>query len=153
MLDVISKLTAPIITLIVGSFAGYVAYLQFKINREKLRLDLFTRRLEAFEKVQEYFTLVMREGRVTDEALRLLSEARYRSRFLFGHEMEKYFDELWEKAFQMRGLYLRLYGPNSLPVGPERTSICEQESVLLKWKIAQLKSSHEKYARYMRFTQ
>jgi len=149
--DIAVKLTPAFITLVVGLIASFVAYLQYKTNRDKLRLDLFSKRLEAFEKLQEYLVAVMREGRVEDKSLSILAEARYKSRFLFGPEIEKYFEELWSKAVDMRTLFARLYGPNSLPVGPERGIICEQEGALLKWKTKQLTESEALYSKYMRF--
>lgn len=149
--DIVVKLTPAFITLVVGLIASLVAYLQYKTNNDKLRLDLFSKRLAAFEKLQEFFTSVLREGCVKDEALVVLAEARYKSRFLFGKEIEGYFDELWNKAVDMRGLRSRLYGSGSLPVGAERTAVCEQESALLKWQMKQMKTAHERYAPYLRF--
>ena len=149
--DFVVKLSPAFITLVIGLVASRVAYLQYKTNRDKLRLDLFAKRLEAFEKLQEFFTSLLREGCLKDEALPILAEARYKSRFLFGAEIEAHFDELWRKAVDMRGLRMRLYGPESLPVGPERTAVCEQESALLRWNIDQMKIAHERYASYMRF--
>ncbi|MEM9121467.1 MAG: hypothetical protein AAGD09_26845, partial [Cyanobacteria bacterium P01_F01_bin.56] len=76
-LDVIVKLTPAFITLIVGSFGSWIAFSQYQTNKDKLRLDLFEKRLEAYEKVQEYFRHLVREASVTDEAFSLLAEARY----------------------------------------------------------------------------
>lgn len=149
--DIVVKLTPAFITLVVGLIASLIAYLQYKTNSDKLRLDLFSKRLEAFEKLQEFFTSVLREGCVKDEALVVLAEARYKSRFLSGTEIEVFFDELWGKAVDTRGLRSRLYGPGSLPVGAERTAVCERESTLLKWHLEQMKNAHERYAPYLRF--
>jgi hypothetical protein len=149
--DIVVKLTPAFITLVVGLIASLVAFLQYKTNSDKLRLDLFSKRLEAFEKLQEFFTSVLREGTVKDEALLVLAEARYKSRFLFGIEIEAYFDELWKKAVDTRGLRSRLYGPGSLPVGTERNAVCDQESELLKWHLDQMKTVHERYGPYLRF--
>jgi len=52
--DIVVKLTPAIFTLVVGSTAAYIAFLQYRVNRDKLRLDLFSKRLEAFEKLQEF---------------------------------------------------------------------------------------------------
>lgn len=149
--DIVVKLTPAFVALVVGLFASYVAWLQYKTNRDRLRLDLFSRRLEAFQKLEEFLTSVLREGCVRDEALAILSEARYKSRFLFGTEIEAYLDELWRNAIDARTLHSRLYGPNALPVGTERTAVCEQESTLSKWFLDQMRIAHERYATYMRF--
>jgi hypothetical protein len=149
--DIIVKLTPAFITLVVGLIASLVAYLQYKANRDKLRLDLFSKRLEAFEKLQDYLRDVLGEGRVTNKGLSLLAEARAKSRFLFGPEIESYFDELWRKACELRGFHDQLYGLNALPIGPERNQICELDGTLVKWKTKQLVDSPKIYAKYMMF--
>jgi hypothetical protein len=112
--DIVVKLTPAFVTLVLGSLASWIAYLQYKTNRDKFHLDLFNKRLEAYEKLQEFFTSVFREGSVKGDALVLLAEARYKSRFLFGSEVEQSFDTLWKKAVHARGLYTKMYGPASL---------------------------------------
>lgn len=149
--DIIVKLTPAFIAFVVGSIASRITYLQYKANRDKLRYDLFAKRLEAFEKLQSYLLEVLSTGRVTDGGFQLLAEARSKSRFLFDKDIEVYFDELWRKACEMREFDLRLHGPNSLPIGPERSQICELQGKLLKWKIKQLSDSQKLYAKYMRF--
>jgi hypothetical protein len=149
--EIVVKFMPAFITLIVGLIASLVAYLQYKANRDKLRLELFSKRLEAFEKLQDYLRDVLAEGRVTNKGLSLLAEARSKARFLFGAEVESYFDDLWRKAVEMRGFYDQLYGANSLPIGPERNQICEFDAALLKWKMKQLVEATPLYAKYMRF--
>ncbi|HWW02434.1 MAG TPA: hypothetical protein VNZ64_22240 [Candidatus Acidoferrum sp.] len=149
--EIVVKLTPAFITLVIGLIASLVAYLQYKNNRDKLRLDLFEKRLQAFEKLQEFFTYVLREGCVREEALPILAEARYKSRFLFGSEIEAFFDEVWKKAVDMLALRSRLYGPNSLPVSPERNKVCDQESALLIWQMEQMKNAHKIYSPYLGF--
>ena len=149
--DIVVKLTPAFITMVVGLAASYIAYLQHKTNRDKFRLDLFSRRLEAFEKLQEYFAKLVKDGYVGDEILPILAEARYKSRFLFGPEIKNFFEELWSKAVDMRALRTRLYGPGALPVGPERNAVCHQEHVLMRWNMEQMKTADERYAPYMRF--
>lgn len=149
--DIAVKLTPAFVALVVGLVASLISFLQYKISRDKLRLDLFAKRLEAYEKLQEFFTSVMRHGTVKDEALPVLAEARYKSRFLFGPEIEKSFDGLWKKAIDTRTLNTRIHAPGSLPVGPERDAACEREGVLVKELMGEMTSCSERYARYLRF--
>ncbi|MCX6898271.1 MAG: hypothetical protein NT105_06180 [Verrucomicrobia bacterium] len=149
--DIIVKLTPAFITLVVGLVASAIGYLQYKINHDKLRLDLFNKRLEAYEKLQEFFIFLIREGGVSDKALSVLAEAKYKSRFLFHQEIEESIDVVWKKAVEIQSLGERLYGLGSLPVGPERTAVCELKSSLLKWMMNEMESSPKRYARYLRF--
>jgi len=149
--DIIVKLTPALVTLVVGAIAAGIAFLQYKINREKLRLDLFSKRLEAYEKLQEFYTSVLREGTVKDAALPVLAEARYKSRFIFGDEIEEMFEVIWKKAVDIRTLRSRLYGPDSLPVGPDRTNACDKEHDLIVWMMDEMKTAPLKYAKYLHF--
>jgi hypothetical protein len=150
--EIIVKLTPAFVALVVGLVAGGISYLQYNVNRDKLRLDLFNKRLEAYEKLQEFYSSVLAEGTVKNEALPILAQARFKSRFLFGPEIESSFETLWKKAVHIRTLGTRMYGPGSLPVGPERTRVCEQESELVRDILDEMKEAPNRYARYMRFT-
>lgn len=108
-LDFIVKLTPAFVSLVVGSFGTYIAFNQYRTNRDKLRLDLFEKRIEAYENLQEYFNYLLRDGCVEDKAISILVEARYKSLFLFGNEITEYIDEVWAKASEMRHLDLKLY--------------------------------------------
>jgi hypothetical protein len=82
-LDIAIKLIPAFVTLVVGSLGVFIAFNQYRVSRDKLRLDLFDKRIAAYEKLQEYFICVLREGRVKDNALPILAEARYRTHLTF----------------------------------------------------------------------
>jgi hypothetical protein len=103
--DVTVKLTPAFVTLVLGIVGSTIAYwqyrlgkLQHQLNQDRLRFDLFSKRHEAYEKLQEFFSSVIRAGTVEDSFLSILGEARYKSRFLFGEEIASYLDETWKKA-------------------------------------------------------
>jgi hypothetical protein len=153
--DLVEKLAPVFITAVIGFCGFYIASRQYKTSRDKLRLDLFEKRLEAFEKLQEYFGFVLRDGTVKDEALQPLHAALYKSRFLFGPEIQMYLKDLWGKAIDMRTLRLKLYsGPGDqlgLPVGPERSAVVEKDSALLLWHSEEMVKVQERYAKYLQF--
>src|SRR5687767_11404751 len=149
--DIIVKLTPAFVTLVIGAVAGSIGFLQYRISRDKLRLDLYSKRLEAYEKLQEFFTSVLRTGTVDGGALPVLAEARYKSRFLFGPEIEANFDVLWKKAVGVQSLRSRLYGPDAVPVGPERTAICKEEHDLILWMMEEMRVAPNRYEKYLHF--
>jgi hypothetical protein len=153
VVDFIVKVTPAVATVVVGMIAGWVTYHQYKVSRDKLRLDLFSKRLEAYEKLQEFYVALFRERRVLDSMLAVLAEARYKSRFLFGPEIESVFSELWEKAVEMKDLH----GRNPYPVGREGVLTAEKDSkreaALFKWMMAEKDDSPRRYARYLHFSE
>ena len=91
------------------------------------------------------------KGCVEHGALPVLAQARYKARFLFGREIEEYFEELWKAAVDMNSLRRRLYGPDALPVGPDRTAVCEQESKMLKLMMKEMERSTSRFDKYLGF--
>jgi hypothetical protein len=150
-LDLLVKLTPAFITLIVGVFGSYIAFNQYRTNHDKLRLDLFEKRLDAYEKLQEYFACLIREARVEDRAMAILYEARYKSLFLFGEDIIEHIDKILERAKEMREIHLKLSGQNPLPVGEERTRLAYRQRDLLEWHDKQREDSPKRYAKYLKF--
>lgn len=152
--DIVVKLTPAFVTLVLGGVASGIAYLQYRISHDKLRLDLFSKRLERYEKLQEFFVSVLQKGTVENQSLQPLAEARYKSRFIFGPEIEARFDTLWKKAIEMRTLMSKLYGPGGilgLPVGEERTAVSSQHHELNMWMMNQMQEAPKHYAKYLHF--
>lgn len=157
-IDLIVKLTPAFVTLVVGGVGAWIAYAQYRLgrlqhqlNQDRLRLDLFSKRLEAYEKLQEFFSNVIRAGTVEDSFLSILGEARYKSRFLFGEEISSYLDDTWKKAVDMRYCRQKLSGSQSTLQGPKRDELCSQDGELLKWMIDQPQASQSRYAKYLKF--
>ena len=156
--DLIVKLTPAFVTLVLGIVGSTIAYwqyrlgrLQHQLNQDRLRFDLFSKRLDAYEKLQHFFTEVVRTGTVEDKALPVLGEAIYQSRFLFGDEISSRLDETWKRAVDMRYCRQMLHETGSLPVGPKRTDLCEKDSELLKWMMNEMNEAPARYAKYLKF--
>ena len=124
-------------SLIVGMIAIYIAYNQYKVNKDKLRLDFFEKRLEAYENLQEYFNYFIEKGCIDNEAIRVLNIAHYKSIFLFGSEFTEYIDEVRDKAIEMRHIHIKLHGSKALPSGEERNKVCDKESEIVQWHLDQ----------------
>jgi hypothetical protein len=151
ILDITIKLVPAFVALIVGALGVYIAYRQYKVNKDKLRLDLFEKRLEAYEKLQEYFNHFIAEGWVDNEAIRLLNLARYKSIFLFDNEVSDYIDKVQAVAIEMRKLQMKIHGSNALPDGEERNKACDRESEIFQWHLDQQKDSPKQYIKYLKF--
>ncbi|TWU24885.1 hypothetical protein Pla52o_11810 [Novipirellula galeiformis] len=145
------KLTPALITLVLGSIGVYIAWQQHRINRDKLRFDLFEKRIDAYEILQSFFNEIVREGTVTAQTISVLSEARYRCLFIFDEDINGHIEEVWGKALELMGTREQLFGAEELPVGPDRTCVSQRNTDLLKWFRAQQKESPRRFAKYLRF--
>ncbi len=147
LLDIVIKLAPSMMTLILGGFGSYIAYNQYNVSQDKLRLDLFDKRLQAFEKLQEYFIFISKYT-FEDKAIFILAEARYKSIFLFGDDIVEYLDKVLDNGLELQNLQNRL---QSLPVGEERNQVSREKAEFLKWHYDQIKASSKLYAQYMQF--
>jgi len=54
VVDVTLRAVTAVSTLLLGIAASVIAYQQYRINKAKLKLDLFERRFALFQKLKEY---------------------------------------------------------------------------------------------------
>jgi hypothetical protein len=53
-----------LLTILIGVLVWWIAYEQWHVNREGLRLDLFDKRHAVFAAVRDFIVSIEREGRV-----------------------------------------------------------------------------------------
>jgi len=143
---ILSALLVPAI-----AFVGvYIAYQQYQINKSRLRHDTYERRLAIYKCVQRYLSEILREGRTTyEKALKFYSEAS-EAAFLFDPSVQEKIDQIYEKSIDMEGEYEKMYPADKspgLPVGEERSAVCQKNSDLLKWHINELKECRPFFAK------
>lgn len=143
--EVLSALLIPAIALI----ALYIAYQQYKINKQRLRHETYERRLYVYKVVQKFLSEIIREGKTTYERCDEFYSEASEAAFLFDDSVQNKIDEIYKKAVQMVHLDQKMYpldGSTGLPVGEERSRIAEEESGLLLWLTDQLKESRPFFA-------
>jgi hypothetical protein len=139
--EVLSALLVPLIA-VLGLF---IAWNQYKINKQRLQHETYERRLHVFKTIKTYLSEVMRDGKTTSiQALKFNSEAS-EAAFLFDESVEQLISEIYKKSIDMAYTYERMYpedGSDGLPVGEERSRVASEHSALLRWhadKLVELK--------------
>jgi hypothetical protein len=79
--------------IIIGFLAAYIAYQQQKIQRDKLRFDLFEKRFALFNTLYETWVSVLGDKSNTID-YKEDTRIRRETRFLFGPEVMKYIQDL-----------------------------------------------------------
>jgi len=122
---------APLIALM----AVWIAYRQSQIARNKLKLDLFEKRMVVYQAVREALSTVAQRGNLTqEEQINYLVGTRS-ARWLFNSKIYEYLDKsLWHKIVD-----LELH--NSMMSGPmndqERVSHIRSRADTILWLGAQ----------------
>ena len=74
--------------LVVGGLGVYIAWRQWRTAHDKLKLELFDRRLAAYQRLNDAVAPIVRTGKVTVEDARRFAQAMYDMRYLFDKETE-----------------------------------------------------------------
>ena len=53
-----------LLTILLAGFAAYIAFQQFRLGREKFKLDLFEKRFAVFDATRKFLSTILTEGNV-----------------------------------------------------------------------------------------
>ncbi|GAB3033886.1 hypothetical protein GCM10027285_15710 [Oleiagrimonas citrea] len=140
--EYISAIGIPII----AAIAAWIAFRQSQIARNKLKLDLFDKRMEVYSAVREALGCITRQGNLTQEQQLQYLQGTRTARWVFGIEVAHYLDEaLWHKIVD-----LELHNTMSKePSGPERTKHIQKRAEVFKWLVQQYKDFDALVAEYL----
>lgn len=141
---VLSGLLTPVIAIV----ASYVAWQQWRTNRNKLKLDLFDRRLAVYKAARSLIGTVLAENNVTNKQLFDYLSGTAEAHFLLDEMITRYLDEeLYRKACALAALRDTMQG---LPEGEERSRNISSQGELRTWFLKQHEALNMKFAPYLR---
>jgi len=131
--EYISAIVLPII----AGIAAWIAFRQSQIARNKLKLDLFDKRMAVYGAVREALGSIARQGGLTDEQQFFYLQGTRAARWLFGPEVFVYLDEvLWHKIIDLE-LNNTMLKDSRDP--QERTKYAQARADLFEWMTEQFK--------------
>lgn len=86
-----TSLITALPTILISAYVAWIAYQQYRTNREKLRLDLYDRRFGVYAASIDFYHALSSYDEANEqhqEAHRAFVKAMRESRFLFGQESE-----------------------------------------------------------------
>lgn len=152
VLEVILNIFKGLLTPIIAGVVAYIAYQQHKTNRDKLRFNLYDRRLKVFEELMVLLWVIFRKGMCNDQEREQFQRATVEGSFLFDKDIANYLDTIHNKTLEL-GTIRAILKLNSLPRGDKRDQTVEKETQLFDWFMDQFEVSKEKFARYLSFRQ
>lgn len=131
---------------IIAATAAWIAFRQFQIARNRLKLDLFDKRIEVYEAVREALSSISRQGNLTQEQQIQYLQGTRTARWLFGPEVFQYLDEtLWHKIVELE--YYNTMSRDS--EGGARSQHIQAKTETFKWMISQYKEFDALVAEYL----
>lgn len=142
-MQILSALLVPAIAIGVGG----IAFLQWRTNHNRLKLELFDRRLTYYESARRFISLVLLHGAVGDTELTDFRRSQDGCIFLFNKEVADYLEEIFEMAQKMRR-YTRQY--ENLPAGDERSRLVDLEDECFGWITEQFEPLQKKFKPFLK---
>jgi hypothetical protein len=133
---------------LVATIVAWIAYQQFRLAREKFKLDLFEKRFAVYSAARKLVSIIVQKAHIENKDLFDSLRDTHDSTFLFDQEIVDYLEVLYHKAVDLDTAQ-RKYGP--LPVGDERTRLADIEHDLLIEFGNELRKLKDAFAPYLKF--
>ncbi len=148
-----AEISKTLLTPIIAVVATYIAYQQWKTNKQKLGLDLYDRRLKVYEEVRQILSII-RAGKASYEELSRFYRAVSEADFLFKSEITDYINEIYERGVNLQ-CWSEQYRDNTQdkPDGYNHQKIVDGKRVELKWLINQFEPAKQKFKKYLDISQ
>jgi hypothetical protein len=146
------------IQIIIAILLAYIAWQNYRINKgglriqkDKLRLDLFDRRLKVFESCRQLISFIVTNGKPTREELYKFYVGSAEAGFLYGDEIDSYIEEMSNKGLRliqvMEFLREKIYTSEE-----QKLKFIDESDVLFFWFTGQHKASRELFKKYLHFS-
>ena len=139
----LSALLVPVIALAVG----VIAYLQWRTNKNRLKLELFDRRVKYYEAAIQFIGDTMANNAVSDESRMKFIHARYGSAFLLNDDVTEYLKELSKKGDAVSELSSK---EKDLPSGDDKTRTIEERYEAVNWIVGQREILQRKFEPFLK---
>jgi hypothetical protein len=131
----------------IAVFGAIIAYRQWRTAQNKLKFDLFERRLAVYETVKGYISSVMATGRTAQEKeFEFLSDIRG-AKWLFDEDIVHYLEkDMWQKICALSCVQSEL---EDMPSGEERSRKIQVKGALVSWFAGQLEILDTKFSPFL----
>jgi hypothetical protein len=136
-------------TFVIAAFAAYIAYQQYRLGREKFKLDLFEKRFSVFAGARRFLTHILKDGDLkTLDPVWEYRAAIGEASFLFEEDIVEYLEEIYRRALKLHSDRETM---QPLPAGDDRKRLAHDISESLGWLTGQLPELKNRFAPYMKF--
>lgn len=146
VVDISKALLTPAIAIV----TAYIAWQQWQTNKKKLDLDLYDRRLHVYEEVRKILSIIIRDAHASYEDLLAFRRVTSQADFLFGPEIPKYIDEIYQHGVKLE-YWTKEYRDYTQPKpdGYDHDKVVAGKHAELDWLSAQFEPALEKFKKYL----
>ena len=130
-----TTLLSALLTPAVAVLGIFIAYRQWRLAQEKLKLDLFDKRFKVYEAARELLASIMTSGKAKDEEVMKFLIATRAAKWLLKRPVADYLNEqLYRKAIDLQRLAAEVEG---VGFGKVRTNNILRKREIILWFEAQ----------------
>ena len=138
---------AALLTPIVAVLGSFIAFRQWRLAQNKLKLELFDRRFSVYEAARTLLASIMTSGKAKDEEVLKFMVATREAKWLLNESVSEYLDkQLHHKAIDLQTLASELEG---VGVGEQRTKNVHAQADIKKFFMAQYDVLDEKFTPFL----
>ena len=143
------EIASGFLTPVIAITTALIAYRQYKIQRYRVRLDLYDRRMKIYEALMHFLSIVRQKGDAPIDEIYTLTRDTSQAKFLFKGEIEKHIGSIFKRAVELESVNEQL-SDQYMPVGPERTALAKQMTEHFKWLRDQYDKTDSLFIKYLK---
>lgn len=149
-LEQVLRLISYVATPIIAVGAVVIAWQQARINRQKLVLDRYGRRLRIYEHLKELLSKITAHGKATEQEVFRFRVGVSEADFLFGPEVMKYLDEVYSHACDL-GRWRAEYRDFTQPQPPDynHAEVVKNAHADMQWLTSQYEPARQLFKKYL----
>ena len=136
------------ITIVIGICVAYTAYNQYRLSKERFKLDLFEKRFSVYKGAQVFLSRILEKGKVDLDQIFQFRADTQDATFLFDADITEYLKAIDSKSLELCRINEELEG---VPKSQKRSDMCREKTDVIHWLTSQLPILKEKFAPYLKF--
>lgn len=142
----ITEISLTFLAPVVGLVGTWIGWQQMRINKNRLRHELFEKRYAIFKAAGNFLGAIMREGKASEQAQADFRVGIQGASFLFDSSVNTLLNQIWEKAIDLETKQFEMKG---LPDGPDRSKLAAEIGELKKWLFHQFSPLEDRCSKYL----
>ena len=144
--DILTALMTPTVA-IIGSL---IAYQQWRINKLRLRHELYDRRMGVYRKLMDFLGSILVHASFDSASYAEWLKASYEGYFLFDEGMVGYFDTLNEKSRAFRRVCREKETKAGKLDDDKWRELCDKDELLQEWFEKQFDIAKGRFGQFLR---
>lgn len=135
--------------IVIAAITVYIAYQQWKTNRDKLRLSIFDKRFSVFIGLMKLHVYILQHVDASTEALNEFKLVYLEGQFLFDNDIAEHLDNVYNQAVELQANKELLSAEGLQP--DVKRNVNTRNYEITQWFLENFKQEKSRFKKYLRF--